>query len=481
MLLHSNFICAHFVFVAIFPQCITIPFTLVSFYEISTMTGSFLQVLLFLIAGIAVIILLTARYRVHAFFALLIACFVVGLGVQMPVATILTSVKEGFGHIMRSLGLIIVLGTTLGVLLEHTGATRVMAAYILKKVGEKKAPLAMSITGFIVGLPIFCDSGYIVLSGLNRSLSKRTGISVIIMSISLATGLYAVHCLLPPHPGAAAAADTMAVDFGRIIAIGIAVAIPAMLVGYWWAQYAGKKIPVTDIAETATTEAITQGALPSAGRSFLPVIVPIILIAINSFFAIEKKEGNGWQSLFAVLGEPSIALSVGILLAFFAGRSWNRNTVSKLLQEGAEKAGGILVIIGAGGAFGAVLAATQLGKHFGESLSLESLGIFFPFLLTSILKTAQGSSTVAIITAASIIHPLLPVLGLDSEQGRLLCVLSMGAGSMMISHANDAYFWVIAKFSGIDMRSMLKVYTVASIWMGLVTLLVVYILSLILL
>src|SRR6266496_4162537 len=142
------------------------------------MTASFIQVLFFLLAGIAVIILLTAKYRVHAFFALLIACFLVGLGVQLPFATILTSVKEGFGHIMQSLGLIIVIGTTLGVLLEHTGCTRVMAGFILKKIGEKKAPLAMSLTGLIVGLPIFCDSGYIVLSGLNQSLAKRTGISV---------------------------------------------------------------------------------------------------------------------------------------------------------------------------------------------------------------------------------------------------------------------------------------------------------------
>ena len=169
------------------------------------MTNPFLQVLLFLLAGIVLIILLTARWRVHPFFALLIACFVVGPGVQMPVAGILTAIKNGFGQIMQSLGLIIVPGTTLGVLLEHSGCTRVMANFILKKTGEKKAPLAMSLTGFIVGLPVFCDSGYIVLSGLNQSLAKRTGISVAIMAVSLATGLYAVHCLLPPHPGAAAA------------------------------------------------------------------------------------------------------------------------------------------------------------------------------------------------------------------------------------------------------------------------------------
>jgi GntP family gluconate:H+ symporter len=442
------------------------------------MTVSFIQVLICLLAGIAVIILLTAKYRLHPFFALFIACFLIGLGVQMQVSSILTAIKQGFGHIMQSLGLIIVLGTTLGILLEHSGCTRVMASFILKKTGEKKAPLAMSITGFIVGLPVFCDSGYIVLSGLNQSLAKRTGISVVIMAVSLATGLYAVHCLLPPHPGAAAAAVTIGVDFGKLITVGIAVAVPGMIAGYLWARYAGKKLPhVAAEAEHISSHA----AAPPVFMAFLPVIVPVLLIAVNSFFALEKNSGNFLQKIFAVLGEPVIALAVGILLVFTTVSKWTKHSVSKLLQEGAEKAGGILVIIGAGGAFGAVLAATKIGEHFGQSLNLGSMGILFPFLLTFILKTAQGSSTVAIITAASIIHPLLPALGLDTENGKMLCVLSMGAGSMMISHANDAYFWVITKFSGLEMKSMLKVYSVATVWMGLVTLVVVYILSLLLL
>ena len=442
------------------------------------MTSSFMQVLLCLLTGIVVIILLTAKYRVHPFFALLIACFLVGLGVQMEFAAILTSIKQGFGHIMQSLGLIIVLGTTLGVLLEHSGCTRVMASFILKKTGEKKAPLAMSITGFIVGLPVFCDSGYIVLSGLNQSLAKRTGISVAIMATSLATGLYAVHCLLPPHPGAAAAAVTIGVDFGRLITIGIAVAIPGMIAGYMWARYAGKKVSHVAAEEE---HSITHAGVPPVFMAFLPVIIPVLLLAVNSFFALEKNTGNSLQKIFSILGEPAIALSVGILLVFATIRKWTKHTVSKLLQEGAEKAGGILVIIGAGGAFGAVLAATKIGDHFSQSLNLASMGIFFPFLLTFILKTAQGSSTVAIITSASIILPLLPALGLNTENGKLLAVLSMGAGSMMISHANDAYFWVISKFSGLEMKSMLKVYSVATIWMGLVTLLIVYILSLLIL
>ena len=445
------------------------------------MTASIFQVLLSLAAGIIIIILLTTKFQVHAFFALLIACFIVGLGVQMPFVGIINSMKEGFGNIMKSLGLIIVLGTTLGVMLEYTGSTRVMASFILKKTGEKRASLSMSITGFIVGLPLFCDSGYIVLSGLNKSLAKRTGISIVVMSISLATGLYSVHCLIPPHPGAAAAAGTIGVDFGKLILTGIIVAIPAMFVGHWWASYAGRKIPIPLSVEREEKESETIVKKPSVINAFLPVLVPILLIALHSILVIDQKVETSWLKIFSFLGEPVIALSIGVLLAFNANRNWKKNIVSKLLQESAEKAGSILVIIGAGGAFGAVLAATQLGQYFGKSLSLNELGILFPFLLTFILKTAQGSSTVAIITSASIVLPLLPTLGLDSDNGKLLCVLSMGAGSMMISHANDAYFWVIAKFSGLEMKTMLKVYSVATLLMGLVTLGMVYILSLILL
>jgi GntP family gluconate:H+ symporter len=441
-------------------------------------TVPFSQSITFLLIGIAVIIVLTAKFQVHAFFALLLACFVTGIGVQMPVADIIATVKDGFGNIMRSLGLIIVLGTTLGVLLEHTGSTKVMAAFILKKTGERNAPLAMSITGFIVGLPIFCDSGFIVLSGLNKSLAKRTGISLAVMSVSLATGLYAVHCLIPPHPGAAAAAGVIGVDIGRLILFGIVTAIPAMLTGFWWANYAGKKISNIPVEEEIIPEAAAH--LPSPVKAFLPVIVPVILIAAKSFITIETGT-PGWLRILSAPGDPVIALSIGVILAFNCSRNWKKTTVSKLLTESAEKAGGILVIIGAGGAFGAVLAATKMGEHFSEALSLSSLGILFPFLLAFILKTAQGSSTVAILTAASIVQPLLPALGLNTDNGKMLCVLSMGAGSMMISHANDAYFWVIAKFSGIDMKTMLKVYSVATLLMGLVTLTTIYILSLLLL
>ena len=398
----------------------------------------------------------------------------VGLGVGMPLAEVVTTMKEGFGKIMSSLGFIIVLGTTLGVLLEYTGATAVMAGFILRKTGEKHAAWAMSITGFIVGLPIFCDSGFIVLSGLNKNLARRSGVPITIMSVSLATGLLAIHCLAPPHPGATTAAVTIGADMGKMIAYGALVAIPAMIVGNIWAKYAGKKFPAIGMEDDIDEN---KSARPAIFNAFMPVIVPIVLIALKSFYTIDPKLPAKWFTVSLSIGDPVPALMIGVLLTFFCKPKWQKAEISRLLRESVEKAGGILIIIGAGGAFGAILAATKIGVHFSQVLDLGALGIFFPFLLTAVLKTAQGSSTVAIITAAAIVQPLLGSLGLGSQTGRLLCVLAMGAGSMILSHANDAYFWVIAKFSGLDMKTMLRVYSIATLLMGLTSILMVFILS----
>jgi gluconate:H+ symporter, GntP family len=443
------------------------------------MTIPFYYIIAGLLAGLALIVLLTVKFRIHAFFALLLACFITGITLRLSPLEIINTSKEGFGNILKSLGLIIVLGTTLGGLLEHRGSTRVMADFILKKTGERHAAFALSLTGFIVGLPVFCDSGYIVLSGLNRPLAKRTGIPLATLSVSLATGLYAVHCLVPPHPGAAAAAGLLGVDFGKLILVGMVVAIPAMVAGHLWSVFAGRGLAAGNNPQETIIEKSFRD--PSVLQAFLPVLVPVILIALKSFFPVGHQGQTGWMEIFLSLGDPVIALAIGVILAMPPWKEWKKNKTSLLLQESVEKAGSILVIIGAGGAFGAVLSAAKPAEHLREMMNLGSLGIFFPFLVASLLKTAQGSSTVAILTAASIVNPLLSTLGLDHENGRLLCVLAMGAGSMLISHANDAYFWVILKFSGLEMKTVGRVYTMATILMGLVSFLMVYLLSFILL
>jgi GntP family gluconate:H+ symporter len=441
------------------------------------MTNTY-YLLLLLIASIAFIIWLTAYKKVNAFFALLIAALGVGLLSGLPLENIPGILKTGFGHTMEKIGLLIIFGTTLGVILEKTGATISMASAILRIVKDKNAPAAVALTGFIVGLPIFCDSGFIILSGLNHSLVKKTHFRMPVMAAVLATSLYAVHCLVPPHPGITAAVGTAGGNLGMVMLWGIALSIPAALVGYLWSVWRGKKI-THEYIEPETREELPKH-LPPAARSFLPVILPIALIAAKSVMLLfAAKEAVATQTLLRLVsfvGEPVIALAIGILISLTLIRKEDKKEWSHWLTGGVEKAGMILAIIAAGGMFGEMLQATGMGKNLGDLLSGLSLGIFFPFLIAAILKTAQGSSTVAVITAASLVTPLLASLGLGSPTGLTLTILSMGAGSMMVSHANDAYFWVISRFSNLETAATLKVYSVATLLMGLTVQLLIWVL-----
>lgn len=429
-----------------------------------------------LIASIVFIIWITAYKKVNAFFGLLIAALAVGALSGMPLENIVPILKSGFGHTMEKIGLLIIFGTTLGVILEKTGATISMANAILKMVKEKNAPAAIAITGFIIGFPIFCDSGFIILSGLNHSLVQKTHHRMPVMAAALATSLYAVHCLVPPHPGITAAVGTAGGDLGMVMLWGLGLAIPAALVGYAWSVWRGKK--TTHEYIEPETGPVTVEHLPPAGLSFLPVVLPIALIAIKSvmplFMTPHQLVNQTIPRIVSFIGEPAMALAIGILVSFTLIQKAHKKELSHWLTGAVEKAGIILAIIAAGGMFGEMLQATGMGKNIGSLLSGLSLGIFFPFLIAAILKTAQGSSTVAIITAASLVTPLLADLGLQSPTGVTLTLLSMGAGSMVVSHANDAYFWVISRFSNLETATTLKVYSVATLLMGLTVQLLIW-------
>lgn len=434
--------------------------------------------LFLLIVSIGFIVWITAYKKVNAFFALLVAAMGVGILSGLPLDKILATLKTGFGHTMEKIGLLILFGTTLGVILEKTGATISMANAILKLVREKNAPAAIAITGFVVGLPIFCDSGFIILSGLNHSLVKKTHFRMPVMAAVLATSLYAVHCLVPPHPGITAAVGTAGGNLGMVMLWGIVLAIPAALAGYLWSTGRGAKIR----HEYIEPEIVEQpnGPLPAARLAFLPVILPIGLIAFRSIIALvglpEQVAGSVFARIVIFIGDPVIALAIGILVSITLISKEDKKEWSHWLTTGVEKAGMILAIIAAGGMFGEMLQTTGMGKNLGDLLGGLSLGIFFPFLITAVLKTAQGSSTVAIMTAASIVTPVLTTLGIHSPMGLTLAILSMGAGSMVISHANDAYFWVISRFSNLETAATLKVYSIATLLMGLTVQLIIWLL-----
>jgi GntP family gluconate:H+ symporter len=439
------------------------------------MLSTYYPVLLLVIA-VCFIIWSTAFKKVNSFFALLVAALGVGIFSGLPLPGIVTALRTGFGHTMEKIGLLIILGTTLGVILEKTGATISMANAILQRVKEKNAALAISITGFIIGIPIFCDSGFIILSGLNHSLVKKTKLPMTVMAASLATSLMAVHCLVPPHPGITAATGTMGGDLGTVMLWGILLSVPAAAVGYLWTAWRGKNM-VYESTEQEVHAAFEKD-LPPAFLSFLPIILPIALIAFKSMVLLYNPQGitemNDWVKLVSFIGEPVIALAIAIVLSFTLIKKQNRGEIQHWLSDGVHKAGMILAIVAAGGMFGEMLQATGTGKNLGDLLGGFSLGIFFPFLLAAILKTAQGSSTIAVITAASLITPLLPELGLQTPTGITLTILSMGAGSMIVSHANDAYFWVITRFSNLPAAATLKVFTMASLLMGITVQLIIW-------
>jgi GntP family gluconate:H+ symporter len=419
------------------------------------------------LVSIILIIILTTRLKLHAFIALFIVSLLLAFA-TLPADTIIKTIKEGFGSTMASIGFLIILGAIIGITLDKTGGTISIAGYILSKTGEKRSAAALGLTGFITGLPIFCDSGFIILSGLAKSFSRKSAIAMPFMATVLATSLYSVHCLIPPHPGALAASGIINANIGYLIITGILFAIPGALSAYFWSRWMTKRIGPYNDADCKKDEIPVEKDLPPVLLSFLPIVVPLILITIKSLAGLFDKSGEGLISrIFYFPGEPVIALFIGVLLSLLLLKKKSISEMNSLFTEAILKAGPILIITAAGGMFGMVIKSTGIGEIIGKSLAGTSIGLLVPFLIAVVMKTAQGSSTVAIITTASFVAPMLSMLGLDSEWGRLLTMLAMGSGSMIASHANDSYFWVVTNFSGIKVNETLKVYTTSTVVMGI--------------
>ncbi len=405
-----------------------------------------MTLVLILLALIAFIVLSTTRLKLHPFLALLAAALIAGFAYQVPTAEIVKTVTGGFGSILGYIGIVIVLGTIIGVILERSGAAITMAESVIRLLGERFPTLTMSIIGYLVSIPVFCDSGFVILNSLKNALAARMKISTIAMSVALATGLYATHTFVPPTPGPIAAAGNLGLDasLGLVIVVGLVVAFVTAMAGMWWAnRFVGKDIPLVDDGQVVQTEEdfselrARYGKLPSATQAFAPIFVPILLICLGSV-AVFPSKPLGEGVLFACLnflGQPVIALLVGLALAC----------------------------------------------TLGSTLSALGIGLFMPFVVAAALKTAQGSTTVALVTTSALVAPLLPQLGLDSEMGRVLTVMAIGAGAMTVSHANDSFFWVVTQFSRMTVSTAYRAQTLATLVQGIAGMLAVWLLSLVLL
>ena len=456
------------------------------------MTGPYL--LLLLLLAVAFIIYATASIKLHPFLVLLLAAYGLGLLAGLPMEETVQAIGEGFGQTLGYIGIVIAAGTVIGVVLEKSGGAVVMANTVIRWVGQARSTLAMSLTGAVISIPVFCDSGFIILAPLGRSLAAKAQRSMATYAVALSMGLYTTHVFVPPTPGPIAAAGELGADVGTVIVLGLLTTVPVLAATYLFALYAGRRIYI-DPAE-ASTQAQEQStarpaqeeapAPPAAGAAFAPVVVPVLLIALKSIAELPARpfgEGSA-AALIGFAGHPNTALLLGVFLAFWAVRQRGPAVYGSWVGEGLRHAGAIILITGAGGALGAVLQATPVGDYLGSSLAGLELGAFsilLPFIIAAALKTALGSSTVAIITSASLLVPLLPALGLAGELGPALATLAIGAGAMTVSHANDSYFWVVSQFSGMDVEQAYWLQTGGSAVAGVTGIATVFVLSLFLL
>jgi GntP family gluconate:H+ symporter len=430
-----------------------------------------IPLLLAIIAAIVLIIVLSARLGVHPLLSLLSATLFLGLVAGMPLSGLITAINEGFGGLMGYIGLIVVFGSIIGYILEKSGAAHRLAIALLSSVGKGRPALTMSAIGAITSIPVFCDSGFIILSGLNDAVARQSGVKKGVLALSLSAGLYTTHTLVPPTPGPIAAAGNLgAADYlGAIMLLGLLVALPTMLVAVFLAKRLGQRLELPELVK----EAPETDTLPSLGRSVLPILLPILLIAAGSVLKLLGYDAPG-TSVLLFLSHPLIALMLGTVAALWLMPKWDSAHLSGWIGEGIKLAGPILIITGAGGAFGGVLKATPVAELVEGSLGSGGYAgagvLVVAFLIAAFLKTAQGSSTNALVITSSLLAPVALQLGMESPVELSLLVLSIGGGALTVSHANDSYFWVVTQFSGMEMREAYRSFTLVTAAQGLTVL-----------
>lgn len=440
-----------------------------------------------IIAAVVLMVIAISKLKMHPFIVMLVIALLVGLiwGAIYPDSgltptEVVNQVKNGFGSIMTSIGIVILCGTIIGTILEKTGAALTMANAILKLVGEKNSVVAIGAMGYVTGIPVFCDSGFVVLSPISRALAQQSNTSLAVMATALSGGLYATHCLVPPTPGPIAMAGTLNADLGLTILIGLIVSVPAVIVAVIYAQKVSSKIHIPANSEYTLDELKEKyGKLPGTLHSFSPILLPIILIALASIVDFPSKPlgtGIAYQ-IVMFIGNPVVALLLGVFLAMTLIPGSEKDNTLKWITQGVTDSAAILAITGAGSSFGAILKCLPIADSVGGLVN-SGLGVLIPFVIAMILKLAMGASTVAMITTAGMMAPLMEVMGYTSPVARVLVVLAIGAGSMVASHANDSYFWVVSQFSDMKTEDAYKCQTGMTAVMGITIIILLFIVSL---
>ena len=459
------------------------------------MTG--IPLLIVFCLAIAIMIIAISKFKIHPFLSLMGTSLLLAIVVGLPLAKIPGIIGSGFSGVFSSIGIVIILGALIGLILERTGAAIRLADVVIRCVGEKHPQLALMLMGWIVSIPVFCDSGFVILNPIRKALCRKLqGTSPVGMAVALSGGLYVAHVFIPPTPGPIAAAGSLGLadNLAGVILVGILASIPALIAAYIVSLYISKKnISVqNNMEEENDTEASYEELvasfhkLPGAAASFAPIIMPIILMAAGSIVAMAGMNGALATGL-KFLGNPIIALTVGLFFAIYLLTTTNKMpSFASITDETLKTVGPILFITAAGGVLGKVITEAGFVDFMKTNAAfLASVGVFFPFIISAILKTAQGSSTVAITTTAGIMGmysdsaSMMSALGLNSEMAALLTVMAIGAGAMTVSHANDSYFWVVTNFTGMDPQDGYRTQTLMTLVVGIVSMLAIFLASLI--
>lgn len=451
------------------------------------MTG-FPLIIAFVLA-IVVMIVAISKYKIHPFLSIMSVSLILALIAGIPLGDIANVIGAGFSGTFSSIGIVIILGALIGTVLEKTGAALKLADMVVKLVGQKNPELAIELMGWVVSIPVFCDSGFVILDPIRRAMVRRTRTSSVAMTVALSAGLYISHVFIPPTPGPIAAANTLGIGDNLLLVMGMGVlaSILPLIAGLLFAKYIGKSVKSADetgdSAETAKTyeELVASfGKLPGGFDALAPIVVPIVLMALGSIASMAGWTGIAFD-LFNFLGKPIIALAVGTIFAVIQLAATKKlGEFYDLTNDTLKVTGPILFVTAAGGVLGKVIATSDMVNFITEHATvLGSVGIFFPFLLAAILKSAQGSSTVAITTTAGIVAPLLGAIGMSTPAEIALVVMAIGAGAMTVSHANDSYFWVVTNFGQMTPEQGYKTQTMLTLVLGLASMVGVFILSLI--
>ncbi|MCR4951149.1 MAG: GntP family permease [Solobacterium sp.] len=462
------------------------------------MTG--LPLIVAFVLAIVIMIVMISKFKIHPFVSIMLISVVLGILAGIPIVDktledgtkisgLANVIGSGFSGTFSSIGIVIILGALIGSVLEETGAALKLADMVIKLVGEKNPVLAIELMGWVVSIPVFCDSGFVILNPIRKAIVQRTKESSVAMTVGLASGLYISHVFIPPTPGPIAAANTLGIGNNLLLVMGLGVvcSIFPLAAGLLYGKFIGRKVKADDEADAGeivkTYEELVAeyGKLPSGFSSLAPIIVPIILMSFSSIIAMAKLKGSV-ADLFTFFGTPIIALAVGS--AFAAAQLAGAGKMNKfydITNNTLKTVGPILFVTAAGGVLGKVISASDMVNYISQHATiLSAMGIFFPFLLSAILKSAQGSSTVALTTTAGIVAPLLPVLGFTSPVQISLVCMAIGAGAMTVSHANDSYFWVVTNFGAMSPDRGYKTQTMNTLVMGVAAILEIALLSMIL-